>query len=35
MLQWHPRLVALLTAVVLVAAAGAGSFESLIDGLTW
>ena len=35
MLQWHPKLVALLTAIVLVAAAAGGFVESFVDGLTW
>jgi hypothetical protein len=35
MLQWHPKLVALLTAIVLVAAAVGGAVEALVDGLTW
>ena len=35
MLQWQPKLVVLLVAIALVAAALAGGLESLIDGLTW
>lgn len=35
MLQWHPKLVALLTAMVLVAAAFGGYVEAFVNGLTW
>jgi hypothetical protein len=35
MLQWHPKLVALLAAIVLVAATAGGVVESFVNGLTW
>ena len=35
MLQWHPKLVALVVAIVVLGAAAGGWIESLANGLTW
>ena len=35
MLQWHPRLVAVVAILVVVAAALGGYIESVLDGMTW
>ncbi len=35
MLQWKPRLTAVLICLALVAVALLGAFEALVDNLTW
>ena len=35
MLQWRPRLVVLMTILVVIAVIAAGYIDTLVDGLTW